>query len=238
MTATSSHLAKVLLNSSDLTAKLSNASATSTTEMLENTSLADQAKRFIAGLNGNSLSVSGFADADVVAAVVTAMDLVESFGANSNLAYAPAGLSLGSPVMLQSGKRANFEMGTEVGGLANFSTSVTGDGPVGHGVSLHALTAETIDGSGSSYDRGLTSTAGGAVAHLHVTAFSGLTNNIVIVEDSANNSDWSTIGTFSTYTSVTSQRLSISGTIRRYVRCSWNVTGSGTTTFTVALAPL
>lgn len=238
MTATPSYKAKLLLGSADMTPKLTQVTSGSTTEMLESTVLSDTAKRYIAGLDGNTVSISGWNDADVISNVVTLMALAEALGLNSVLTYGPAGLTVGSPVMLHAGKRASFEQGTEVGGIANFSVAVTGDGTVGHGVSLHALTAETIDGNGTSYDRGVTSTAGGARAHLHVSAFSGLTNNIVIVEDSADNSSWSTIGTFATYTSTTAERITITGTVRRYVRCSWNVTGTGSTTFAVALAPL
>lgn len=238
MSFTSSHKAKLLLGASELTAKLTQATVSNDTEMLDVTTLADQSKRFIAGLNGHTLNVEGWADSEAVSIVYTAMNTAEAAGVNSVATYGPAGLTVGAGVILAAGKRNSFEQGTAVGGVANFSAGVTGDGQVGYGNSLHALTAETIDGSGTSYDRGLTSTAGGAVAHLHVSAFSGLTNNIVTIEDSANDSAWSTIGTFATYTATTAERIVISGTIRRYVRCSWNVTGTGSTTFAVAIAPL
>jgi hypothetical protein len=59
----------------------------------------------------------------------------------------------------------------------------------------------------------------------------------VTIEDSADGStNWTTIGTFATVTGLTSERLVIAGTVRRYLRVVDNVTGTGTNTRSVALA--
>lgn len=72
-----------------------------------------------------------------------------------------------------------------------------------------------------SIDNGAATTAG-AVAVLHITQSAvamGDNDWAVTIEDSANDSDFSTIGTFTADGSAaTAEALSIAGTIRRYVR--------------------
>lgn len=236
--ASSSHNARVLLSAYSWSPLIHSASVSNDTEILDVTTLADTAKRSAAGLSGATFTMEGFMDTTVAtqSAVVV---VVESVGTSTPVTYGPAGFALGRPTFLISGWRSTFEEGSEVNGVNNFTWQVQGDGTVGYaGVSLHDLTAETADTNHSSYDRGITSSANGAVAHLHTTAFSGLTNNIVTIEDSANDSTWATIGTFTTVTGVSSERIFISGTVRRYLRCVTNVTGTGSVTYSCSIAPL
>lgn len=241
MSFTSSHLARVLLGATELAPYLSSARVTHNVEMLDSTTLNDTAKRSVAGLSGGELQVEGWSDISSHTATFTAISILDGIlGTDTVVSYAPAGWTVGNPTTLAvARKQSTYEVGTAVGSLANFSLNVVGDGPVATGVSLHALTAETATGNGTSVDRApVTSTALGAVAHIHCTAFSGITSIAVIVEDSANNSAWSTIGTFTTLTGTGQQRLSISGTVRRYVRCSWTIVGTGSATFQASVAPL
>jgi hypothetical protein len=74
---------------------------------------------------------------------------------------------------------------------------------------------------------------------MHVTAFSGLTNNIVTIEHSVDGAtSWNTLVTFATYTGITSERVVVAAgtTVRRYLRVVDNVTGAGSTTRAVAFA--
>ena len=57
-----------------------------------------------------------------------------------------------------------------------------------------------------------------------------------IVEDSADSSSWATIGTFTTLAATGSERLAIAGTVRRYTRVRWDVTGTGSITAQVSIA--
>lgn len=221
--------ARILNGDFSLSAKLTDISLPVTIEMLESTTFADNGvKRFLAGLDHSTFSCEGFIDAETntdAAAWTTAQPFT----------YAQEGLSIGSPVFLVNALKASFEPGTQVGGIASFSLSGETDGPTSFGVSLHDLGAETSDGSATSVDGGAQTTNGG-VAHLHVSAFSGLSQAIVTVEDSANNSTWATIGTFATVSGTTSERLAITGTIRRYTRATVDVTGTGSVTYATALA--
>jgi hypothetical protein len=154
----------------------------------------------------------------------------------------PAGLSaVGQQARLLGVHSTAYAESSPVGDVVAFSWSVMADDAIGFGHVLHPLAEVTSDGDGATFD-GLASSAAGAVAHLHVTAVSATDEIDVIVEDSANGSDWDPItgGAFATADAATSERLLIPGAIRRYLRASWDITGSGDNevTFAVAMARL
>jgi hypothetical protein len=194
------------------------------------------AKAFIPGQTMSTLSLKGLLDLDGTADAQ--YDQIKDWfeGATSEaVTYGPSGLTLGSEVILSSGLVTKAEISAATTSPVTFSLDVQNSGLLGRGVSLHDLSAETADTSGTGVDGGAASTTG-AIAHLHVTAFSGLSSAVVIVEDSANNSTWATIGTFTTVAGLTQERITIAGTVRRYTRYSVDVTGTGSITFAAALA--
>jgi hypothetical protein len=102
------------------------------------------------------------------------------------------------------------------------------------GVVLSPETSYSSTQTQGSADNGAATTAG-AHAHLHVTASSGGTWAFTI-EDSANDSDWATIMTFTANGSaVTSERQTSAGAVRRYVRAVLTRT-SGSVTAVITFA--
>lgn len=189
----------------------------------------DGAKTFVLGQDTATGKVSGYYD------TLEHADLASWKSSAQAVTFGPSGLSRGSELWMVNGVLSQFSVGSPVAGLGSFSLDVQADGLVDIGVSLHDLTAVTGDENGTSVD-GTAATTGGAAAHLHVTAFSGFSGAVVTVEDSANDSTWATIGTFTTVAGVTSQRLAIAGTVRRYTRYVADVTGTGSVTFALGLA--
>ena len=221
--------ARILNGDFSLSAKLTDISLPVSVEMLDSTTFADNgAKRSIPGLDHSTFSCDGFVDAETNTDVAAWVDA-------QPFTYAREGLALGSPTILVNGLKSSYEPGTQVGGISSFSLSGETDGPASFGVSLHDLTAETATLNGTGVDGGAASTNGG-VAHLHVTAYSGLTSATVVVADSADNVSFATIGSFTAATAATSQRLAITGTIRRYTRYTLTAVGTGSVTFACALA--
>lgn len=221
--------ARILLGDFSLSAKLSDISVPLGVEMLDPTTFGDNGvKRALPGLDSSSFSCEGFIDADTNTEVA-------SWTSTTPFTYAQNGLALGSPVILLDTLKASYEPGTQVGGVAAFSLGGQTDGVTSFGVSLHDLTAETVDGNGTGHDGGA-ATSNGGIAQIHVTAFSGLTSAVVTVADSADNVSFATIATFATVTGTTSERKAVSGTVRRYLRYSLDVTGIGSVTFQVSFA--
>jgi hypothetical protein len=226
---------RLLLGDFSLSAYITDVTAPMDVEMLDVTTMADApVRKFIPGRPGGTFSTKGFLDPDGTSNAQ--YDQINTWSGNEPITYGPNGLALGAETWLVDALKTTATTGAALSSPVSFDLAAQCTGLVDiNGVSLHDLTAETADGNGTGVDGGASST-GGAVAHLHSTAFSGLTGNIVIVEDSANNSLFATIGTFTTVAGLTSQRLVIAGTVRRYVRCSWDVTGTGSNTFAVAIA--
>lgn len=224
---------RLLVGDFNLAAYTKSWSAPWTCAMLDTSVLTDDgAKTFIPGQDTGTLSVSGLYDA----AVTTDISAWKTSGVAQAVSVAPSGFARGSELILANALDTEFTPSAAVDGLVQFTLNCQTDGMSDlNGVSLHDLTAVTADESGTGVDGGAAS-SNGAVAHLHVTAFSGFSGAVVTVEDSSNNSTWATIGTFSTVSGVTGERITIAGTVRRYTRYSVDVTGTGSITFAVALA--
>lgn len=147
---------------------------------------------------------------------------------------APEGLTVGTPAFTTVSDLSGLAADAAVADLVTTTIDATPDNGVDWGPILHALTAETATGDGTSVDE-TAATANGGIAQLHVTAFSGLTNIVIKVEHSSDNSNWSDLATFATVTAATKERVTFTGTVNRYVRAQWTVTGTGSATFAVAL---
>lgn len=226
----SAHKSRLLVGDFHLAAYTRSVSAPWQQDMLDSTVLTDAAPTFVAGQETSTLKVSGLYD------LAQHADLAAWKSASAQpVTFAPSGLALGSELWMVNALEGSLESSATVNDLATFSLDAQTDGFTDMGVSLHDLTAVTADESGTSVDGGA-ATTGGGVAHLHATAFSGFSGAVVIVEDSANNSTWATIGTFTTVAGVTAERIAIAGTIRRYTRYSIDVTGTGSITFAAGIA--
>lgn len=227
--ATAGYKTRILIGDTSFTSKLTEASNQAAVEMLDITTYGDDGvKRFLPGLGSGEFSVSGFMDETVIGEAA-------AWTSATPITFAPFGLSHGSPVILVNALRANFEPGSSVAGVSSFDIGATVDGYNDiRGRSLHDLTAVTADEDGTSQDWLLSSAQGGSV-HLHVTAFSGLTQAVVKIQDSADNSSWADIATFATVTGATAERIELSGSIRRYTRYTVDVTGTGSITFQTSL---
>lgn len=141
------------------------------------------------------------------------------------------GNTLGQPFVGFGGAfKASYEVISQIGKLTKANTTFGMGGAMEQGVILYPLADATVDANGTTVDQSAGTTAGG-VGYVQCTAFSGLTNVIYTIEHSTDGSSWSTLITFSTITSApAAERVSVSGTVNRYVRAAVNVTGTGSAT--------
>lgn len=183
----------------------------------------------------SNFSGSGWLDTD--GAANAHLDQLNDWVSDTStpLSWCPSGTTIGAEVAMITALVSQFTTGSKVASVTEWSMTGQSDGQTDFGRSLHALGAETTSTNSTSYD-GTSSSSNGGAAHLHITAFSGLTNIIVKVQHSTDNSSWSDLVTFSTATGVTSQRSTVSSTVNRYLRASWTVTGTGSCTFFVGFA--
>lgn len=148
---------------------------------------------------------------------------------------APEGLTVGTIAFIGEGNVSARSVDSAVKDAVGMSLEATPNDGVDIGVWLHALTARTADGNGTSADN-TASSAGGAVGSLHVTAYTGFTSVVIKVQHSPDDAVWADLITYTTVTGTTWQRSTATGTVDRYTRVTWDVTGSGSITFAAALA--
>ena len=209
-----------------------------TTEMLPTTTILDSAKAFIVGQTSSTATVNMILDTSSVAnAQFDAIHDLKA-AAPSPFALAPQGFATGEQVVMLNAIHTQITTESQVADVAKMDVAIIGDGALDVGVSVEDFTAITATGNGTARDLTAGTTNGG-VAHLHVTAFSGLTNNAVTIEHSVNGSTgWTTLVTFTTYTAVTSQRVEVAAgtTVNRYLRVVDTVSGTGSTTRAVTFS--
>ena len=200
--------------------------------------LTDTAKTFIVGQDESSGSLDMLFD--TVGTAALQFDAFKSQKATGPypLTLCPDGFGVGQIAVMVNAHLGNFTGASSVSDLVTCSAAFQSTGNFDVGLVVENFTAITADTTGTARDQAAGTTNGG-VAHIHVTAFSGLTSNACSIEHSVDGStSWATLASFTTYTGLTSQRVEVAAgtTVRRYLRVVDDVTGSGTTTRFVSFA--
>jgi hypothetical protein len=223
--------AKVLIGEFDLSAFLNNASAARTADLADVSVFGDTDREFLKTMQAATVTLSGFIDTVAGSTEPVLSSFLTGTSTRPVSIFWDAD-AIGSPGICGAGWEGSYEDSAPVDGVQAIAANLTFTGQVDRAVSLHALGAETGTGAYTSVDGGASS-SNGAVANLHVTAAGASGTGTVVVQDSADNMTFATIGTFSNFTAATSQTIYIAGTVRRYVRA--NLTSArNTQTFAVA----
>ena len=135
--------------------------------------------------------------------------------------------TVGDPAFCMQCQQLEYNSTPDLNGMIGVSaTFKAGTDQVVEWANLLADTTVTANGQQSSYDHGAQTTNGG-VGYLHITDTSAADTIAVLIEDSANDSTWATLIAFTIDgTSADAERVAVSGTVDRYVRASYTVTGS------------
>jgi len=211
-------------------------SAQDETAMLDTTALVDTSKQFIPGQANATATLDSMLDGSGAAG--SQFITINTWKSTPQVVtLLPQGGSRGAVAELLIGNQSQATITSTPNDVVMVSHSLQVDGGLSYGVVIDPETAITVDTNGTAVDNGA-ATSNGGVAHLHVTAFSGLTSNSVVLEHSTDNISFATLGTFTLYTTTTSERLVIAAgtTVNRYVRVRDDVTGTGSTTRIVSFA--
>lgn len=124
------------------------------------------------------------------------------------------------------------------GEVAGFEFGFPYDTAIVQAKVAHPAAARTATGNGTAVALTGPTAAQKLYAALHVTAYSGLTNVVLVIEsdDAGAMSSPTTRITFATVTGTTSQFASVAGNFstETHHRITWTVTGTGSVTFTAA----
>jgi hypothetical protein len=193
-------------------------------------------KAFIEGLATAKVSLKGFYDQ-----VNDAAMMADVRNGGSVLTYGPAGLlAVGDLARLVWVHDTAVGESSPIGGAVLLNVGYQGDGTVGWGQCLHAVTTDSGTTTGATKNDGA-ATSSGWLAHLHVTAVTGSpTSWTVKLQDSADGTTWADLagGAFTATTVPAAQRLASAtgATLRQYVRYVATVVGGTTPTITFGLA--
>lgn len=210
--------------------------STAMCEQLDISSQEDRAKVYANGQRDGQASIDMMLDtAYATQSQFTVLNTWQTTGTPCTFGF--DGLAASATAWMLNGNQSSANITSAASEVVGVSVSIQADGGVDWGVVIGAETAVTVDANSTGIDNGAL-TSNGGVAHLHVSAFSGLTNDVILLEHSTNNSVWATLGTFATVTGVGSERLVIAPgtTVNRYLRINDNVTGTGSVTRLVAFA--
>jgi len=180
------------------------------------------------GVNRYELSQEGFYDDD--AGAVNAA-LVAGNGTARVIAFGFAGNTAGQPMTGVAGPlQAKYDREVTVGELHKATAEYQASGAIEDGVIVHALGAETTatgDTTAAPVDNGASS-ADGAALYLAITALAldGGTGVTVTVEHSADDVTYTTLGTVAAATAIGAQRITVAGTVNRYLAVSWAFGGA------------
>jgi hypothetical protein len=194
---------------------------------LETTALSSAAASRITGLVDGSLSVNGYFD--------NASDKIhDTFTSNSGkiptadqVVLIPLGSDVGDGAVGISAKEADYNVSRSSGSAIAVTSTFNGNGMGGEfGVMLTAHDdTHSSASSGTSVDNSASSSSGGSGYLQAISLGSG--SVIVKIQESTNDSSWTDLMTFSTVGTSdvsTAERLTMSGTVARYLR----VTSTGT----------
>lgn len=211
--------------------------------LAETTNMLAGGSTFIPGLTNGELSFEGFIEQQVVGPAVTIQDAIRTASQTDSGALftaLPSGFTVGHPVFFCKADISGFEIESSVDDAVNFSVETQGDEGIDWGVLLHDYTS--IDNTpdpfeGAAVDNGAATSNGGA-AMLHVTSVTGTPTGITVtVQHSADNSVWTDLVAFTTFSAATGtsefKTVAPATTVNRYVRVE--VDFDGGTSPTVAL---
>lgn len=190
-------------------------------------------RRQIVGLKDGGLALQGLHDA-VAGGSQAVLTAIFGSATASVVTRGVEGTAIGAPADLVSGREKSLKSGSPVDGVVPISAEMTADGGVDFGKFHHALGAETATGNSTSID-GLAATTNGGVGHIHATALSGTPTLDATIQDSADDSAFADIVTFTQLTAAGKQRVEITGNVRQYTR-DRHVIGGGSPSITYSSA--
>ena len=231
---------RVLYGNTALAGYLRSVSPSASIDMLDVTVLTDTAKQFIPALGDYSLNVDGvFDDTTGTGSLWDVLTSPINAGSTIPTTIGLEGFTAGNSVWMIPARTVSYEVSSSVADVVGFTASFGSAASTKLGVSLADLSARTTTANGSTVDGGASS-SNGAVAHLHITSVAGTTPSLTVtVQHSTNGSSWTTLGSFTAASTTSSQLITVTGTVNRYLRAVFTISGT-TPSFTcqVSLARL
>lgn len=226
----------VLMNGTNMSPFLNEATQTQSVETAETTTFADNDKTYITGLGDGTISTSGLFDSTAGASNDV---LTGALGLEDNtFTVLPEGATLGAESVIANGQLTSYDVSSPVADVVSISAEIQADGGLFSGRALNGLTNTGTSASLASINDGA-ATDGGALFNLHVVTNTRDGAATVAVQHSADDTTFVDLVTFTAVSaSATSgESITSTGTVNQYLRATHTLAGSsGSITFHVSAA--
>ncbi|MCP4708023.1 MAG: hypothetical protein GY869_05325, partial [Planctomycetes bacterium] len=134
--------------------------------------------------------------------------------------------AIGDITFSLSAEHVNYDAIPDKAGIIAANGNFRAKGVPGEFGELLADTTVTANGDQASIDYGA-STSNGAVGYFHILGLSAGDTITILIEDSADDNTFATLVTCTLDgTALDAERVAVTGTVNRYVKASYTVTGS------------
>ncbi|CAB4156590.1 hypothetical protein UFOVP655_73 [uncultured Caudovirales phage] len=220
---------KVFVDEYDFSSYFSDVTATTSIETAETSAFGSSAKEYITGLKDGTVSLSGMFEG--TASTGTDQYFATALGSatKQKVIVATSGHSVGARAVMLQSDDTSYEVSGSIGDVVQANAEFQSSNGVEHGVILSSGAAITTTGNGTSVDNAASS-ANGGVAYLSVPTNTRNGNITVKVQQSADNSTFTDLVTFTAVTSTqkTSYRVEVAAgtSVARYLRVNYTIAGS------------
>jgi len=227
----------VLLNGTDMSPFLNEATTTTEIETAETTTFSDDDKTYIVGLADGTVSTSGMFDSSAGASDAVLRGLIGQ--EDNTFTVYPEGNTAGRRAVLANGQLTSYEVSSPVADVVAISAEVQADGGLLHGVDL---TGGVSTGSASATTTEVdnsAATSNGGLFNLHVTANTHDGAATLKVQHSSDNVTYADLVTFTNVSASTTggESITSTGTVNQYLRTLSTLAGaSGSITYHVSAA--
>jgi hypothetical protein len=202
----------------------------------ETTTLCSTIKDYIPGLSEVTVEMEGYYDTNTASPATTLEAWMDGrIGTTFPMTYAPeGGGDIGDPVYIMNGFLQEYSIENTVDEAAAMEMTFRATSGLSRAKVLHTSgTARTATGNGGDTPPGTgnvdntTSTAFGGVGVLQVDTVSGTTPALVAkIQHSSDGTTWVDLITFSSQNAVNGEYATVSGTVNRYLRALWTISGT------------
>jgi len=225
--------AVVLLDNTNLSTTLTDASISLTADVAETSTFTASSKTYVAGLKDGTVTLSGYFESTSPDADAEFLAQLGSSG--SAFSIAPIGYTRGNATEFGNVIETSYDRSADIGSVVAVAVAFQFDGDAYNGKSLLAPTAITSSSNQTGVDYAAAGTNGGAGV-LHCTVSSGSPTLDVKIQTSADNVSYSDYITFSQATGTTSELKTSASNPARYARAVLTFGGSGSITAAVSFA--
>lgn len=218
---------KVYVDEFDFSSYFNDVSAATTVETAETSTFGASAKEYIPGLMDGTVSLSGLFESTEDEGTDDYFATVLGSATKQKVIVAQEGHGLGGRAVMLESDATSYEVSGAIADVVQASAEFQSTEGVEHGVILSSGAAVSATGNGTGVDNGA-STANGGVGYVSVPANTRNGNVTIKIQQSADNSTFTDLVTFTVVSSATktSERVEVTGTVARYLRVSYTVAGS------------